>query len=98
MQSIKLINEDTVHKICSGQVFRTIYPCAVNPINAYLLQVVLGLATAVKELVENSIDAGATLVEVKLREYGLEQVEVSDNGTGVDKSNFEGLSKYTKTV
>lgn len=54
------------------------------------------MATAVKELVENSIDAGASLVEVKLREYGLEQIEVSDNGTGVDKSNFEGLSKYKK--
>lgn len=53
------------------------------------------MATAVKELVENSIDAGASLVEIKLREYGLEQIEVSDNGSGVDKSNFHGLSKYT---
>lgn len=51
------------------------------------------MATAVKELVENSIDAGATLVEVKLREQGLESLEVSDNGDGVDESNLEGLSK-----
>ncbi|XP_028286654.1 mismatch repair endonuclease PMS2 [Parambassis ranga] len=55
-------------------------------------QVVLTLATAVKELVENSIDAGATNIEVKLKESGAEQVEVSDNGKGVEEANFEGLT------
>ncbi|XP_049547569.1 mismatch repair endonuclease PMS2 [Anopheles darlingi] len=58
-------------------------------------QVVLNLAIAVKELVENSLDAGATLVEVKLREHGSELVEVADNGSGVEEKNFEGLTaKY----
>uniref|UniRef100_A0A182T4Y8 MutL C-terminal dimerisation domain-containing protein n=1 Tax=Anopheles maculatus TaxID=74869 RepID=A0A182T4Y8_9DIPT len=58
-------------------------------------QVVLNLAIAVKELVENSLDAGATLVEVKLRGCGAELVEVSDNGSGVEEKNFEGLTaKY----
>ncbi|XP_026171374.1 mismatch repair endonuclease PMS2 isoform X2 [Mastacembelus armatus] len=55
-------------------------------------QVVLSLATAVKELVENSIDAGATNIDVKLKDYGAEQVEVSDNGKGVEEANFEGLT------
>ncbi|XP_076154578.1 mismatch repair endonuclease PMS2 isoform X2 [Alosa pseudoharengus] len=55
-------------------------------------QVVLTLATAVKELVENSIDAGSTNVEVKLKENGAELVEVSDNGSGVEEANFEGLT------
>ncbi|XP_056017837.1 mismatch repair endonuclease PMS2-like isoform X2 [Ostrea edulis] len=55
-------------------------------------QVVLTLATAVKELVENSIDAGAVSVEIKLKDYGLESIEVSDNGSGVEESNFEGLT------
>ncbi|KAM9715644.1 mismatch repair endonuclease PMS2 isoform 1-T1 [Menidia menidia] len=55
-------------------------------------QVVLTLATAVKELVENSIDAGATNIDVKLKECGVEQVEVSDNGKGVEEANFEGLT------
>ncbi|XP_030610328.1 mismatch repair endonuclease PMS2 [Archocentrus centrarchus] len=55
-------------------------------------QVVLTLATAVKELVENSIDAGATNIDVKLKECGAEQVEVADNGKGVEEANFEGLT------
>lgn len=55
-------------------------------------QVVLNLATAVKELVENSLDAGATSIEIRLREYGSELVEVVDNGCGVEEANFEGLT------
>ena len=46
-----------------------------------------------KELIENSLDAGATVIDIKLKEYGSELVEVVDNGIGVHPSNFEGLSK-----
>lgn len=55
----------------------------------------LSLATAVKELVENALDANATLIEVKLRDQGIEMIEVSDNGEGVTESNFEGLSEFS---
>ncbi|CAI8006676.1 Mismatch repair endonuclease PMS2 [Geodia barretti] len=55
-------------------------------------QVVLSLAVAVKELVENSLDAGATCVEVKLKDHGLELVEVADNGSGVAPANFAALT------
>jgi DNA mismatch repair protein PMS2 len=51
------------------------------------------LATAVKELVENSLDAGATVIEVRLKDYGSELVEVVDNGAGVEEENFQALSK-----
>lgn len=54
---------------------------------------VLSLAIAVKELLENALDAGSTIVEVKLRDYGKEKIEVSDNGSGISEANFDGLSK-----
>lgn len=54
------------------------------------------MAVAVKELVENSIDAGATLVEIKLKDQGLQSVEVSDNGSGVEEMNLEGMSKCSQ--
>ncbi|XP_076448637.1 mismatch repair endonuclease PMS2-like [Babylonia areolata] len=60
-------------------------------------QVVLTLATAVKELVENSIDAGATTVDIKLKEYGSENIEVTDNGSGVEEKNFVGLTQKHHT-
>lgn len=47
-----------------------------------------------KELVENSLDAGATNIEVRLKNYGTELIEVSDNGSGVTEDNFEALSWY----
>eukprot|EP00070_Physeter_catodon_P017964 XP_023977422.1 mismatch repair endonuclease PMS2 isoform X1 [Physeter catodon] len=55
-------------------------------------QVVLSLSTAVKELVENSVDASATNIELRLKDYGVELIEVSDNGCGVEEENFEGLT------
>lgn len=54
----------------------------------------LNLATAIKELVENSLDAHATIVDVRLKEYGSEIIEVVDNGTGIHPDNFQALSTY----
>nr|CAI5853938.1 unnamed protein product [Callosobruchus analis] len=71
--SIKAINRDTVHRICSGQV-------------------VLSLAIAVKELIENAVDAGATIIDIFIKDYGAESIEVHDNGSGVLKENFEALT------
>ncbi|KAH9542752.1 hypothetical protein CY35_13G024300 [Sphagnum magellanicum] len=58
-------------------------------------QVVLDLAAAVKELVENSLDAGATNIEIRLKEYGAVLIEVADNGSGISPDNYQGLTlKY----
>ncbi|XP_063993159.1 mismatch repair endonuclease PMS2 [Diachasmimorpha longicaudata] len=54
-------------------------------------QVVLDLAVAIKELVENSLDSGATYVDIKLVDYGETCITVSDNGSGVLETDFEGL-------
>ncbi|RDD42073.1 DNA mismatch repair protein pms1 [Trichoplax sp. H2] len=55
-------------------------------------QVILNLAAAVKELVENSVDAGANQVDVRLKDYGADTVEVSDNGSGIHPDDFEVLA------
>lgn len=47
-----------------------------------------------KELVENSLDSGATLIDIKLKDYGKTCISVSDNGSGVLEQDFEGLGTY----
>ena len=46
-------------------------------------------ASAVKEMVENSIDAGATNIVVEIRNGGTSYIRVTDNGKGVSKDDME---------
>jgi DNA mismatch repair protein PMS2 len=63
-------------------------------------QVIVDLNSVVKELVENSLDAGATSVEVRFKNQGLDCIEVSDNGKGISPEDFEtiALKHYTSKL
>jgi DNA mismatch repair protein MutL len=45
-------------------------------------------ASALKELLENSLDAGATDVTAQLAEGGIRQIRVADNGSGISKDDL----------
>ena len=45
-------------------------------------------ASVVKELVENSIDAGATEIDITITDGGLKRIQVSDNGLGIEKDDI----------
>ncbi|KAF9962656.1 hypothetical protein BGZ70_008009 [Mortierella alpina] len=79
--TIKAIDKESVHRICSGQV-------------------VLDMATAVKELLENSLDAGATSIVIKFKQNGLDHITVTDNGCGITDTDLEtlALKHYTSKL
>ncbi|PZU13759.1 MAG: DNA mismatch repair endonuclease MutL [Sphingobium sp.] len=45
-------------------------------------------ASALKEIVENALDAGATRIAVRLSNGGLDRIEVSDDGCGMDSAEM----------
>ncbi|EFQ27556.1 DNA mismatch repair protein MutL [Colletotrichum graminicola] len=63
-------------------------------------QVIVDLCSVVKELVENSIDAGASSIDVRFKNQGLDSIEVQDNGSGISPDNYEtvALKHYTSKL
>lgn len=48
-------------------------------------------ASVVKELLENAIDAGATSIEIHLKDAGKELVHIKDNGSGIARGDLEKI-------
>ncbi|KAL3998980.1 DNA mismatch repair protein MutL family protein [Acanthocheilonema viteae] len=60
-------------------------------------QVIITLGGACKELIDNSLDAGAKTIEVRLKKMGFEKVEVIDDGSGIHSIDFDALCKPHST-
>lgn len=60
-------------------------------------QVIPHIASAIKELVENALDAGARSIDVKLANYGLDSISVSDDGAGIRASDFSAVARLHAT-
>lgn len=54
-------------------------------------QVIIELQSVIKELVENSLDAESKQIDVTLKNYGIDGIEVTDRGKGIGPDDFEAL-------
>ncbi|KAK0745051.1 hypothetical protein B0T21DRAFT_280404 [Apiosordaria backusii] len=84
--------------MASNVTIKAIDSSAVHQIQAG--QVIVDLCSVAKELVENSVDAGATNIEVRFKNQGLDSIEVQDNGAGIEPHNYESvaLKHYTSKL
>lgn len=63
-------------------------------------QVITSVVSVIKELIENSLDAGSSSIEVRLESHGLDRIEVVDNGCGVTAEDvaFMAQSHFTSKI
>ncbi|XP_030341380.1 PMS1 protein homolog 1 isoform X2 [Strigops habroptila] len=63
-------------------------------------QVITSVVSVVKELIENSLDAGATNTDIKLENYGFDKIEVRDNGSGIKVADVPvmAIKHYTSKI
>ena len=63
-------------------------------------QVIVDVCSVVKELLENSLDAGATAIDIRFKNNGLDSIEIQDNGSGIVHGNYEtiALKHYTSKL
>ncbi|KAM5267680.1 PMS1 protein homolog 1 isoform 7-T11 [Hipposideros larvatus] len=63
-------------------------------------QIITSVVSVVKELIENSLDAGATSIDVKLENYGFDKIEVRDNGEGIKANDAPvmAVKYYTSKI
>ncbi|XP_060733086.1 PMS1 protein homolog 1 [Tachysurus vachellii] len=63
-------------------------------------QAITSVVSVVKELIENSLDAGSTSVEIKLENHGLDRIEVRDNGSGIKPADAPvmAVKHYTSKI
>ena len=47
-------------------------------------EIIVAPVHAMKELIENAVDAGSTSLEVQVKEGGLKLLQITDNGCGIE--------------
>ncbi|KAK1490174.1 DNA mismatch repair protein MutL, partial [Colletotrichum tamarilloi] len=60
-------------------------------------EIIVAPVNALKELIENSVDAGATALEVLVKEGGLKLLQITDNGCGIQREDMEILCERHTT-
>lgn len=66
-------------------------------------EIIVAPVHALKELIENAVDAGSTALEVVVKDGGLKLLQITDNGHGIDvsmltRSFWKSLTNHRKKI
>ena len=70
-------------------------PSRIKPLDPQLVnriaagEIIQRPFNALKELIENCLDAGSSSINIQLKEGGLKLIQITDNGCGIDKDDLK---------
>ncbi|CCH42624.1 DNA mismatch repair protein [Wickerhamomyces ciferrii] len=78
-------------------------PARIKPLDVSVVnkiaagEIIIAPANALKEMMENSIDAKSSSIEVLVKEGGMKLLQITDNGSGIDKEDLPILCERFTT-
>ncbi|KAJ6036908.1 hypothetical protein N7540_001187 [Penicillium herquei] len=93
--SKRAAEEADLSEVSKPKRIKALDPNVVNKIAAG--EIIVAPMHALKELIENSVDAGSTNIEVLVKDGGLKLLQITDNGHGIDREDLPILCERFTT-